>query len=183
MAEKSVDNLLQGIEASKQKPFAKVLFGLGIRYVGETVAKKLVKAFSSIDRIRDASREELIEVDEIGDRIADSLLDFFNDERNVLLIERLRQQGVQLESQEQEGSTNTVLADQKFVISGVFQTISREGLKEKIESMGGTVVGSISAKTNYLVAGEGMGPSKKVKAEKLGIPIIDESTFFNMIKL
>jgi DNA ligase (NAD+) len=183
MAEKSVDNLLQGIEASKQKPFAKVLFGLGIRYVGETVAKKLVKAFSSIDHIRDASREELIEVDEIGDRIADSLLDFFNDERNVLLIERLRQQGVQLESQEQEGSTNTVLADQKFVISGVFQTISREGLKEKIESMGGTVVGSISAKTNYLVAGEGMGPSKKVKAEKLGIPIIDESTFFNMIKL
>lgn len=183
MAEKSVDKLLQGIEASKQKPFAKVLFGLGIRYVGETVAKKLVKAFSSIDRIRDGSREELIEVDEIGDRIADSLLDFFNDERNVLLIERLRQQGVQLESQEQEESTNTVLADQKFVISGVFQTISREGLKEKIESMGGTVVGSISAKTNYLVAGEGMGPSKKVKAEKLGIPIIDESTFFNMIKL
>jgi DNA ligase (NAD+) len=183
MAEKSVDNLLQGIEASKQKPFAKVLFGLGIRYVGETVAKKLVKAFSSIDRIRDASREELIEVDEIGDRIADSLLDFFNDERNVLLIERLRQQGVQLESQEQEGSTNTVLADQKFVISGVFQTISREGLKKKIESMGGSVVGSISAKTTYLVAGDGMGPSKKVKAEKLGIPIIDESTFFSIIKL
>ncbi|MDB2521140.1 NAD-dependent DNA ligase LigA [Flavobacteriaceae bacterium] len=183
MAKKSVDNLLQGIEDSKQKPFTKVLFGLGIRYVGETVAKKLVKAFSSIDRIRNASREELIEVDEIGDRIADSLLDFFSDDRNILLIERLRQQGVQLESQEQSESTNTVLEDQKFVISGVFQTISREGLKEKIESMGGTVVGSISAKTNYLVAGEGMGPSKKVKAEKLGIPIIDESTFFNMIKL
>ena len=183
MAEKSVDNLLQGIEDSKQKPFTKVLFGLGIRYVGETVAKKLVKAFSSIDRIRNASREELIEVDEIGDRIADSLLDFFSDDRNILIIERLRQQGVQLESQEQSESTNTVLEDQKFVISGVFQTISREGLKEKIESMGGTVVGSISAKTNYLVAGEGMGPSKKVKAEKLGIPIIDESTFFNMIKL
>jgi len=183
MAEKSVDNLLQGIEDSKQKPFTKVLFGLGIRYVGETVAKKLVKAFSSIDRIRNASREELIEVDEIGDRIADSLLDFFSDDRNILIIERLRQRGVQLESQEQSESTNTVLEDQKFVISGVFQTISREGLKEKIESMGGTVVGSISAKTNYLVAGEGMGPSKKVKAEKLGIPIIDESTFFNMIKL
>lgn len=183
MAEKSVDNLLQGIEASKQKPFAKVLFGLGIRYVGETVAKKLVKAFSSIDRIRYASREELIEVDEIGDRIADSLLDFFNDERNILLIERLRKQGVQLESQEREGLTNNVLADQKFVISGVFQTISREGLKEKIESMGGSVVNSISAKTNYLVAGEGMGPTKKVKAEKLGIPIIDETTFFNIIKL
>jgi DNA ligase (NAD+) len=183
MAEKSVDNLLQGIEASKQKPFEKVLFGLGIRYVGETVAKKLVKAFSSIDRISEASREELIEVDEIGDRIADSLLDFFNYERNVILIERLRHQGVQLESQEQEGSRNTVLADQKFVISGVFQTISREGLKKKIESMGGSVVGSISAKTTYLVAGDGMGPSKKVKAEKLGIPIIDESTFFSIIKL
>ena len=183
MANKSVDNLLQGIEASKNKPFAKVLFGLGIRYVGETVAKKLVKAFSSIDRIRGASREELIEVDEIGDRIADSLLDFFNDKRNILLIERLRQQGVAFESDEQQGTVNNVLEDQKFVISGVFQTISREDLKEKIESMGGTVVGSISAKTNYLVAGEGMGPSKKVKAEKLGIPIIDESTFFNMIKV
>ncbi|MGB0395632.1 MAG: NAD-dependent DNA ligase LigA [Flavobacteriaceae bacterium] len=183
MADKSVDNLLQGIEASKNKPFAKVLFGLGIRYVGETVAKKLVKAFSSIDLIREASREELIEVDEIGDRIADSLLDFFKDERNILLIERLRQQGVAFESDEQQGTVNNVLEDQKFVISGVFQTISRENLKEIIESMGGTVVGSISAKTNYLVAGEGMGPSKKNKAEKLGIPIIDESTFFNMIKV
>ena len=183
MANKSADNLLQGIEASKNKPFAKVLFGLGIRYVGETVAKKLVKAFSSIDRIRGASREELIEVDEIGDRIADSLLDFFNDERNILLIERLRQEGVAFESDEQQGTVNNVLEDQKFVISGVFKNISREDLKEKIESMGGTVVGSISAKTNYLVAGEGMGPSKKVKAEKLGIPIIDESTFFNMIKV
>lgn len=182
MADKSVDNLLQGIEASKNKPFAKVLFGLGIRYVGETVAKKLVKAFSSIDLIREASREELIEVDEIGDRIADSLLDFFKDERNILLIERLRQQGVAFESDEQQGTVNNVLEDQKFVISGVFQTISRENLKEIIESMGGTVVGSISAKTNYLVAGEGMGPSKKNKAEKLGIPIIDESTFFKMIK-
>ena len=183
MANKSVDNLLQGIEASKNKPFAKVLFGLGIRYVGETVAKKLVKAFSSIDRIRGASREELIEVDEIGDRIADSLLDFFNDERNILLIERLRQEGVAFESDEQKRTVKNVLEDQKFVISGVFKNISREDLKEKIESMGGTVVGSISAKTNYLVAGEGMGPSKKVKAEKLGIPIIDESTFFNMIKV
>jgi DNA ligase (NAD+) len=183
MANKSVDNLLQGIEASNNKPFAKVLFGLGIRYVGETVAKKLVKAFSSIDRIRGASREELIEVDEIGDRIADSLLDFFNDEKNILLIERLRQEGVAFESDEQQRTVNNVLEDQKFVISGVFKNISREDLKEKIESMGGTVVGSISAKTNYLVAGEGMGPSKKVKAEKLGIPIIDESTFFNMIKV
>jgi DNA ligase (NAD+) len=151
--------------------------------VGETVAKKLVKAFSSIDLIREASREELIEVDEIGDRIADSLLDFFKDERNILLIERLIQQGVAFQSDEKQGTVNNVLEDQKFVISGVFQTISRENLKQIIESMGGTVVGSISAKTNYLLAGEGIGPSKKNKAEKLGVPIIDESTFFNMIKI
>ena len=125
----------------------------------------------------------MIEVDEIGDRIADSLLDYFKDERNILLIERLIKQGVAFESDEQQSTVNNVLEDQKFVISGVFQTISRENLKEIIESMGGTVVGSISAKTNYLVAGEGMGPSKKNKAEKLGIPIIDESTFFKMIKV
>ena len=183
MADKSVDNLLYSIEASKNKPFAKVLFGLGIRYVGETVAKKLVKAFSSIDSIREASREELIEVDEIGDRIADSLLDFFKDERNNLLIERLIQHGVPFKSDKQQARVNNVLEDQKFVITGLFQTISRENLKQIIESMGGTVVGSISTKTNYLLAGEGMGPSKKNKAEKLGIPIIDESTFFNMIKV
>ena len=183
MADKSVDNLLYSIEASKNKPFAKVLFGLGIRYVGETVAKKLVKAFSSIESIRQASREELIELDEIGDRIADSLLDYFKDERNILLIERLIKEGVAFESEEQQSTVNNLLEDQKFVISGVFQTISRENLKQIIESMGGTVVGSISAQTNYLVAGEGIGPSKKNKAERLGIPIIDESTFFNLIKV
>ena len=113
-----------------------------------------MKAFSSIESIRQASREELIELDEIGDRIADSLLDYFKDERNILLIERLIKQGVAFESEEQQSTVNNLLEDQKFVISGVFQTISRENLKQIIESMGGTVVGSISAKTNYLVAGE-----------------------------
>ncbi len=181
MSFKSVDNLLKGIDVSKNKPFTKVLFGLGIRYVGETVAKKLVKAFSSIDNIREARWEELIEVDEIGDRIAESLLDFFNDERNILLIDRLRHQGLQFESKDQNCITNTLLNDQKFVISGVFKTISREDLKAKIESMGGTVVSSISVKTNYLVAGDGMGSSKKIKAQTLGISIIDESTFFDLI--
>lgn len=180
MAEKSVDNLLKGVQASKAKPFSKVLFGLGIRYVGETVAKKLVNSFRSIDSLMAAEREQLIEVDEIGDRIADSLIDYFNDSNNVSLINRLRQAGLQLISNEKRGTTN-VLADQKFVISGVFKRISREGLKEKIESLGGTVVSSISAKTSFLVAGEGMGPSKKSKAEKLGILIIDELTFFDMI--
>jgi DNA ligase (NAD+) len=180
MAEKSVDNLLKGVEASKNKPFSKVLFGLGIRYVGETVAKKLVKFFMSIDSLMAAEREQLIEVDEIGDRIADSLIDYFRNSKNVSLINRLKQEGLQLVSQEKIG-TSTILADHKFVISGVFTRISREELKEKIESLGGIVISSISAKTSFLVAGEGMGPSKKSKAEKLGISIIDESTFFKMI--
>jgi len=180
MAEKSVDNLLKGVEASKAKPFSKVLFGLGIRYVGETVAKKLVKSFRSIDSLMSAKREQLIEVDEIGDRIADSLIEYFNDSKNVSLINLLRQAGLQLISNEKTGASNA-LANQKFVISGVFKRISREALKEKIESLGGTVVSSISAKTTFLVAGEGMGLSKKSKAEKLGILIIDELTFFDMI--
>ena len=180
MAEKSVDNLLKGLEASKNKPFSKVLFGLGIRYVGETVAKKLVKSFRSINSLMAAEREQLIEVDEIGDRIADSLIDYFSDSKNISLINRLKQEGLQLVSQEKIG-TSTILADHKFVISGVFTRISREELKEKIESLGGIVISSISAKTSFLVAGEGMGPSKKSKAEKLGISIIDESTFFKMI--
>ena len=177
MAEKSVDNLLQGVEASKSKPFTKVLFGLGIRYVGETVAKKLVKAFESIDNMREATREQFIEVDEIGDRIAESLIDYFSDHRNILLIDRLRSQGLHFESQNKITITNSLFENKKFVISGVFKTTSREDLKEKIESIGGTVMSSISTKTSYLVAGEGMGPSKKNKAEKLGIPILDESTF------
>jgi len=180
MAEKSVDNLLKGVEASKAKPFSKVLFGLGIRYVGETVAKKLVKSFRSIDSLMSAKREQLIEVDEIGDRIADSLIEYFNDSKNVSLINLLKQAGLQLISNEKTGASNA-LANQKFVISGVFKKISREALKEKIESLGGTVVSSISAKTTFLVAGEGMGLSKKSKAEKLGILIIDELTFFDMI--
>lgn len=180
MAEKSVDNILRGIEASKNKPFFKVLFGLGIRYVGETVAKKLSKAFPNIHQLRLASREELIAVDEIGDRIADSLIDYFNDPKNIALIQRLESHGVQLERIE-EDPTGSLLEDKKFVISGVFVNISREALKEKIESLGGVIVSSISSKTNYVIAGEGMGPSKKSKAEKLGIPIIDEQTFFDMI--
>jgi len=180
MAEKSVDNLLAGIEESKKKPFSKVLFGLGIRYVGETVAKKLVKAFKSINQIMEADREQLIEVDEIGNRIADSLIAYFKDSRNIYLIDELKKLGLQLESIE-DSKTSYLLKDQKFLISGVFKNISREELKEKIESFGGTVMSSVSSKTNYIVAGEGMGPNKKSKAEKLNIPIIDELTFFNMI--
>ena len=142
MAEKSVDNLLKGIQESKNKPFSKVLFGLGIRYVGETVAKKLTEAFSCINQLMKASRDELIEIDEIGDRIANSLLDFFSDQKNIFLIERLIDYGVQFETQYQKVRTNNILEGKKFAISGVFKNISREDIKEKIELMGGTVVGS-----------------------------------------
>ena len=182
MAEKSVDNLLGGIEESKKKPFSKVLFGLGIRYVGETVAKKLVKAFRTIDQLMEADREQLIKVDEIGNRIADSLIDYFKDQRNIFMIEELKKQGLQLESLE-ESKISSLLKDQKFVISGVFKNVSREQLKEKIELFGGSVMTSISPKTSYVLAGEGLGPSKKIKAEKFNIPVIDELTFFNMIDL
>ena len=128
-----------------------------------------------------ASRDELIEIDEIGDRIANSLLDFFSDQKNIFLIERLIDYGLQFETQYQKVKTNNILKGKKFVISGVFKKISREDIKKKIELMGGKVVGSISKKTNYLVAGEDIGPSKKVKADNLGIPIINETTFFQMI--
>ena len=182
MAEKSVDNLIEGVEASKNKPFSKVLFGMGIRYVGETVAKKLVNAFPNIDLLSEASREQLIEVDEIGDRIADSLIEYFGAPSNIDLINRLKNSGVQFHT-EISSTSSDILRDKKFVISGVFENISREELKEKIESLGGTVMSAVSAKTNYLVAGEGMGPSKRVKAEKHNIPIIDETSFFELVNI
>ena len=182
MAEKSVDNLIEGVEASKNKPFSKVLFGMGIRYVGETVAKKLVNAFPNIDLLSEASREQLIEVDEIGDRIADSLIEYFGAPSNIDLINRLKNSGVQFHT-EISSTSSDILKDKKFVISGVFENISREELKEKIESLGGIVMSAVSAKTNYLVAGEGMGPSKRVKAEKHNIPIIDEASFFELVNI
>ena len=182
MAEKSVDNLIEGVEASKNKPFSKVLFGMGIRYVGETVAKKLVNAFPNIDLLSEASREQLIEVNEIGDRIADSLIEYFGAPSNIDLINRLKNSGVQFHT-EISSTSSDILKDKKFVISGVFENISREELKEKIESLGGIVMSAVSAKTNYLVAGEGMGPSKRVKAEKHNIPIIDEASFFELVNI
>ena len=182
MAEKSVDNLIEGVEASKNKPFSKVLFGMGIRYVGETVAKKLVNAFPNIDLLSEASREQLIEVDEIGDRIADSIIEYFGVPSNIDLINRLKNSGVQFHT-EISSTSSDILKDKKFVISGVFENISREELKEKIESLGGAVMSAVSAKTNYLVAGEGMGPSKRVKAEKHNIPIIDEASFFELVNI
>lgn len=182
MAEKSADNLIKGIEASKQIPFERVLFGLGIRYVGETVARKLAKQFKTIDALAEASEETLVSVDEIGARIAQSVVQFFSEEANQDLIKRLKDYGLQLELDASvlENQTDK-LQGQTFVISGVFSKVSRTELKKLIEDNGGKASGSISSKTNYLIAGENMGPSKLQKAEKLGVPIISEDDFLAML--
>ena len=179
--EKSVQNIMEGIEQSKTVEFKNVLFGLGIRFVGATVASKLVKHFKSIDNLKSASKEQLLEVDEIGERIADSVILFFSDQANVKLIERLRLKGVQFEANEIEGQTIR-LEGLKFVVSGVFESFSRDELKQTIELHGGKNVASVSSKTDYIVAGDGMGPSKKAKAEKLGVKIIDEEEFKALIE-
>jgi len=183
MAEKSVNNLLEGVQASKQIPFQRVLFAIGIRYVGETVAKKLANAFKSMEAIQSASFDELIAVDEIGDKIAESILSFFSEERNRELVHRLEQAGLQMQVIEQEGSAGSdKLQGSTFVISGVFENHSRDEIKELIELNGGKNTSSLSSKTNYLLAGANMGPAKRQKAEKLGIVIITESDFEGMIK-
>ncbi|UAB75398.1 NAD-dependent DNA ligase LigA [Mesoflavibacter sp. SCSIO 43206] len=183
MAEKSADNLIAGIEASKQIPFERVLFAVGIRFVGETVAKKLAKHYKSIDALQNASIEELVNVDEIGTKIAESVVDFFSNEENQKIISRLKSYGVQLEiSAEKLANQTNKLEGNIFVVSGVFYQVSRTELKKLIEDNGGKVSSSISSKTNYVVAGDKMGPSKKEKAEKIGVEIISEEDFLLMIK-
>jgi DNA ligase (NAD+) len=183
MAEKSADNLIQGIEQSKRIPFERVLFAIGIRYVGETVAKKLVKHYKTIDAIANASEEELVNVDEIGVKIAESVKAFFDSEENVLIINRLRSFGVQLEiSADQLIGQTDILKGQSIVVSGVFESLSRDELKKLIEDNGGKLSSSISSKTNFIVAGDNMGPSKKKKAEDLNINIINEYEFLQKIK-
>ncbi|WP_435133817.1 NAD-dependent DNA ligase LigA [Formosa sp. A9] len=183
MAEKSADNLIQGIEQSKQVPFERVLYALGIRYVGETVAKKLVKHFKSIEAIAQASEETLVNVDEIGVKIAESVVAFFQSEENNRIIARLKSFGVALQISEDALANQTdTLVGNTFVVSGVFSSVSRDELKKLIEDHGGKVGSSISSKTSYLVAGDKMGPSKRTKAEQLNIPVITEEEFLNMIK-
>ncbi|WP_299064693.1 NAD-dependent DNA ligase LigA [uncultured Polaribacter sp.] len=182
MAEKSAQNMISGIEKSKEIPFEKVLFALGIRFVGETVAKKLAKHFKSIDNIMTATFEELINADEIGDRIAQSILDFSSDATNIQLINRLKEYGLQLEvSPDSLKNQTNILQGQVFVVSGVFHQMSRNELKKAIEDNGGKVSSSISKKTNFIVAGDNMGPSKLIKAEDLGITIITEQDFIDKI--
>lgn len=182
MAEKSAENLINGIEKSKTIPFERVLYALGIRYVGETVAKKLAKHYKSIDNLAAASLSELVLVDEIGEKIAQSVIEFFDNQENKAIIERLKQYGVQLEtSAEQDTTVSDKLAGKTFVVSGVFAKFSRDDLKKAIEDNGGKVGSSISAKTHYVVAGDNMGPAKLEKANQLGIPIINEDDFIRMI--
>lgn len=181
MAEKSATNLLAGLEASKQVAFPRVLFALGIRYVGETVAKKLAKHFKSINALMTADQEALVAVDEIGDRIAESVLHFFADERNRDIVNRLKVSGLQFEVEESDAPSSNVLDGKTFVVSGVFSQFSRDEIKAAVEQHGGKNVGSISKKTDYVLAGDKMGPSKLKKAEDLGIPIISEEDFVVMI--
>ncbi len=183
MAQKSAENLVSGIEKSKEIPFERVLFALGIRYVGETVAKKLAKHYKTIDALSKATIMDMILVDEIGERIAQSVVEFFENESNRVIIERLKGFGVQLELVEKFNPNATdKLAGKIFVVSGVFEKFSRDDLKKSIEDNGGKVGSSISSKTDFVVAGDNMGPAKLEKATQLGVAIISENDFIEMIK-
>lgn len=182
--EKSIENMLKGIEASKQMPFEKLLFGLGIRYVGETVAKKLARGVKNIDNLAKASIEELTAIDEIGERIAESIQEYFSKEEHLQQIMLLKAAGLQFEVQESVILLQSEkLIEKTFVISGVFEKHSREELKALIEENGGKILSGISAKLNYLVAGDNMGPSKLEKATKLNVPLITEDELIAMIEL
>jgi DNA ligase (NAD+) len=182
MAQKSAENLVNGVHKSKEIPFERVLYAIGIRYVGETVAKKLAKHYKSIVALQKAPLMDLILVDEIGEKIAQSVIEFFENQENVKIIERLKQFGVQLELVEKFNPNATEkLAGKTFVVSGVFEKFSRDDLKKAIEDNGGKVGSSISAKTDFVIAGDNMGPAKLEKANQLKIAIISENDFLEMI--
>ena len=181
MGTRSAQNIITGIEKSKEVPFERVLFALGIRMVGETVAKKLAKTYKSLQALRTTSYEALIQIDEIGDRIAQSVIEFFANDLNKAILERLERYGLQMEIQETEAPISDVLKGKTLVVSGVFARHSRDELKALIESHGGKVGSSISSKTSYVVAGENMGPSKLEKATQLNIPILSEADFEKLI--
>lgn len=182
-AEKSARNLMNSLRESKAVPFERVLYALGIRYVGETVAKRLASSFHSIDRLMEASFEQLVDVDEIGDRIAQSVVAYFSDAENRQIVERLRAHGLQMEvSEEVLANRSERLKGLTFVISGTFTQHSRDEYKAMIEQHGGKNTGSVSGKTSYILAGENMGPAKLEKAAKLGVRIIREDEFLKMIE-
>ena len=178
---KSAQNILDACEKSKQVPFERVLFALGIRFVGETTAKKIAAAFKDVDTLSAASPEELLAVDEVGERIAESVRNYFNSPENQEIISRLRAKGLKFKIDENERTRTDVLQGKTFVISGTFKLHSREEYKQMIEDNGGKNQSSVSAKTNYILAGDNMGPAKLEKAQKLGVAIIDEQTFLEMV--
>jgi DNA ligase (NAD+) len=180
MGEKSANNLLKGVEASKEIPFERVLFGLGIRFVGETVAKKLAHAFGNMDALKRANFDELIDVEEIGEKIAISVLHYFQDSANLALIERLEEVGLSFEIVKKE-QASAVLSGKVLVVSGTFETFSRDEIKELIERNAGKVGSSVSSKTDFLIAGANMGPAKLKSATNLGVVIISEDEFIKMI--
>jgi DNA ligase (NAD+) len=183
MAEKSAQNIVLGIEQSKEIPFEKVLFALGIRFVGETVAKKLAKHFKSIDNLMNATFDELITVDEIGEKIAASVINFSTNATNIELVKRLKSYGVQMEvSAASLKNTSSILQGKIFVVSGVFSHFNRNDLKKSIEDNGGKVASSISSKTTFVIAGDNMGPSKLAKAESLAIPVITEFDYLKLLE-
>jgi DNA ligase (NAD+) len=180
MGEKSAQNILDGIAASKSQPFERLLFGWGIRYVGETVAKKLAAHFGSLQTLMQADFDQLIEVDEIGERIAEAVIAHFSQERNRAIAQRFEELGLQTQTLKKEKQSDA-LAGKTFVISGVFAKHSRDEIKEIIEANGGKIASGVSAKTSYLVAGDGMGPSKLEKAEKLGVTLLSEDEFLALL--
>lgn len=182
LAEKSANNLIEGLDASKQVPFERVLYAIGIRHVGETTAKKIAKKVKTLDILIHSSKEELLAIDEVGEIIAISLHDFFSNEKNKAIIEKLKAAGLQFElSEEQQQGGSDKLKDLTFVISGVFAKHSRDQYKEMIELHGGKNSGSISKKTSFVLAGDNMGPEKLKKAESLGVKMINEDEFLEML--
>ena len=182
MGEKSVENLLSGIDESKNIPFERVLYALGIPHIGETTAKKLAYFFNDISTLMKADEQQLLEVGDIGGIIAKSVIEYFNDKKNIEIIERLRKHKLNFAlSQDVLASRTEKLKGMTIVVSGSFEKFSRDGIKEAIEKNGGKATSSVSASTSFIVAGEGMGPEKKKKAEKLGVKIISEDDFISMI--
>ena len=184
LGDKSADNILSGIEASKQVPWARVLFALGIRMVGETTAKKIAKRFPSIDALQAATKEELIAVEDVGEQIADNIIAYLHNEQNLLIINRLRDAGVTMKEESGEWKAESdKLAGKTIVISGTFTQHSRDEYKDLIEAHGGKNSGSVSKKTSFILAGENMGPEKRKKAEELGIPLMSEEEFLQLISI
>jgi DNA ligase (NAD+) len=181
LGDKSAQNILKGIEDSKSTPWARVLFALGIRMVGETTAKKIAKRFPNIELLQWATTEQLVSIEDVGEQIATNIVDYFNDMYNLDIINRLRNAGVQMESQEDNTPTSNKLEGKSIVVSGVFAHHSRDEYKAMIEAHGGKNVGSVSKKTSFILAGENMGPEKRKKAESLGVEIMTEEDFLGLI--